>query len=40
VDRYLEGDSLTPFRSELKARIMASIFIRFESLTLFNGMAQ
>ena len=40
VDRYLEGDSLTPFRSELKARIMASIFTRFESLTLFNDMAQ
>ena len=40
VDRYLEGDSLMPFRSELKARIMASIFIRFESLTLFNDMAQ
>jgi len=40
VDRYLKGDSLMPFRSELKARIMASIFIRFESLTLFNDMAQ
>ena len=40
VDRYLEGDSLMPFRSELKARIMASIFIRFESLTLFNDMAR
>jgi hypothetical protein len=40
VDRYLEGDSLMPFRSELKARIMASIFTRFESLTLFNDMAQ
>ena len=40
VDRYLEGDSLTPFRSELKERILASIFTRFESLTLLDGTAQ
>jgi hypothetical protein len=40
VDRYLEGDSLRPFRSELKARIMASIFTRFESLTLLDGRAE
>ena len=40
VDRYLEGDSLTPFRSELKARIMASIFIRFQSLTLLDGRTE
>lgn len=40
VDRYLEGDSLTPFRSELKERIMASIFTRFESLTLLDGRAE
>ena len=40
VDRYLEGDSLTPFRSDLKARIMASIFTRFQSLTLLDGGAE
>ena len=40
VDRYLEGDSLTPFRSELKARIMGCIFTRFESLTLLDGRAE
>lgn len=40
VDRYLEGDSLTPFRSELKDRITASIFTRFEGLTLLDGTAE
>jgi hypothetical protein len=40
VDRYLEGDALTPFRSELKERIMASICARFDGLTLLDGTAQ
>ena len=40
VDRYLEGDSLTPFRSELKERILDSLCRRFESLTLLDGTTQ
>jgi len=29
VDRYLEGESLEPFRPELRERILAAIHMRF-----------
>jgi hypothetical protein len=36
VDRYLEGDSLEPFRSELRQRILAAIHLRFHQIGLLN----
>jgi hypothetical protein len=36
VDRYLEGDSLEPFRPELRQRILAAIHVRFSQVGVLN----
>jgi hypothetical protein len=36
VDRYVEGDSLAPFRVELRQRILASIHARFAAVGLLE----
>jgi hypothetical protein len=40
VNRYLEGDALTPFRPDLRERILAAIHTRFLNLGLLDGAAQ
>ena len=37
VDRYLEGESLMPFRTELRLLILDSIHARFVQAGLFDG---
>jgi len=37
VERYLEGESLMPFRSELRQLILDSIHARFVQVGLFDG---
>lgn len=37
VDRYLEGESLTPFRLELRQLILESIHARFVQVGLLDG---
>jgi hypothetical protein len=38
VDRYLEGESLAPFRTELRQLILDSIHARFAHVGLFDGV--
>jgi hypothetical protein len=40
VDRYLEGESLAPFRLELRQLILDSIHARFTQVGLFDGAAR
>ena len=37
VERYLEGESLMPFRAELRQLILDSIHARFVQVGLFDG---
>ena len=36
LDRYLEGDSLEPYRPELRQRILAAIYLRFSQVGLLD----
>jgi len=36
LDRYLEGDSLEPYRPELRQRILAAIYLRFSQVSLLD----
>jgi hypothetical protein len=40
VDRYLEGESLTPLRVELRQLILDSIYTRFANVGLLDGIAR
>jgi len=39
VDRYLEGETLEPFRPELRQRILAAIHTRFSRVGLLDRTA-
>jgi hypothetical protein len=36
LDRYLEGDSLEPYRPELRQRILLAIYLRFSQVSLLD----
>lgn len=36
LDRYLEGDSLEPYRPELRQRILVAIYLRFSQVGLLD----
>jgi hypothetical protein len=38
VDRYLEGESLEPFRPELRQRMLAAIHLRFRQVGLLEHL--